>query len=146
VTNSVTDSRTTDPDAPSDAGHKTGTSAFTIAGWASLGVGIGAAAAATYFGLHAMSLKNDADRDCPGDRCAGAGASENHDAIRAADWSTGFAIGAGVGVAAGVAMLVTGALNQESRSTTGSTEGISVRGIDVAGGPGSGVMTVRGRW
>jgi hypothetical protein len=137
--------------APSEATTVTasrphGVSPLSVVGWASLGVGVGAAAASTYFGLHAMSLKHDADRDCPNDRCIGAGASENHDAIRSADFATGFAIAAGVGVGAGVALLITGALNHEGRATTGSSQGLGVRGVDVGGGPGAGVMTVRGQW
>jgi hypothetical protein len=139
-------SATASSDATPDSSRKTGVSALTVVGWASLAVGVGAAAASTYFGLHAMSLKHDADRDCPNDACASAGATENHDAIRSADLATGFGIAGGVGVATGVALLITGALNHEARSMTGSNQGIAVRGFDVGGGPSAGVMTVRGQW
>lgn len=82
-----------------DTGSAPGGSARTRSGpspaaWVALGIGVVAAGAGTYFGLRAISLQSEADRDCPNDRCRGNGAQENSDAIRAANLSTaGLAIG-----------------------------------------------------
>ncbi|HEY3594034.1 MAG TPA: hypothetical protein VGL13_09170, partial [Polyangiaceae bacterium] len=79
----------------------------SAAGWIALGVGVAAAGAGTYFALHALSLKNDADRDCPNDQCVGNGSQENRDAIKSANIATvGFAVGI-VGVGLGTILLAT---------------------------------------
>jgi hypothetical protein len=61
----------------------------------------------TYFGIHAISLKRDADAGCLGSHCTVDGAHKNEDAIRASNFSTA-AFGVGiVGIGVGVILLAT---------------------------------------
>jgi Tfp pilus assembly protein PilF len=71
-----------------------------IPAWITLGLGIAATGVGTYFAIHAILEKDDADRECPHDLCSAQGASDNREAIKSANFATaGLAVGgAGVGV------------------------------------------------
>jgi hypothetical protein len=75
-------------------------------GWIIGGIGVAALGVGAGFGLQAMSLKNDADPNCPNHQCNAQGNSSIDDAKTAATISTvGFAVGA-VGVAVGAWLLL----------------------------------------
>jgi hypothetical protein len=113
------------------------------AAWIVLGVGVAAAGAGTYFALHAVALKRDADRDCPNDLCMGHGLQENSDAITSANLATaGFAVGL-IGVGVGTFLLAT-----SSHPATVPTGRIApaLAGVDLALGDKATKLTVSGRF
>ena len=122
-------------------------SGITPAAWIALGVGVAATGAATYLGLHAMALKSDADRDCPGDRCSALGASQNSDAIRSANLATaGFAVGA-VGIGLATVLFVMHAIPGIKSSTAHTAPGRKGPSTaSVSAGVGLGELTIAGRW
>jgi hypothetical protein len=141
----------TPPDADARAAASTGdssprerTRALTTAGWIALGVSVAAAGVSTYFSIHALSLKKDADRECPGNACSAQGVSTNSDAIRSADLATAMGAVGIAGLGAGVVLLVMGATHPASHFA-GSSPALTLTG-DVSGGAGRGEMVLRGRW
>jgi hypothetical protein len=112
---------------PTLGGRSTGPSP---AAWVALGLGVAAAGAGTYFALHAISLKSDADRDCPRDACVGNGAQENSDAIKSANLATaGLAVGL-VGIGFGTYLLFATTGPRRTAALTGDRGTVS---IDTAG-------------
>jgi len=88
-----------------------------IVAWVALGVGAAGAAVGTYFGFRAVSLKNDADHNCPKDVCSAQGASQNRDAIRSGDFSTaGFSVAA-LGVGLATFLFVTQSVSRDATPT-----------------------------
>jgi hypothetical protein len=125
----------------------TSAASSSAAAWVALGVGAAGAAVGTYFGFHAISLKNDADRNCPKGACSAQGVAQNSDAIRSADFATaGFAVGV-LGLGLGTILFVT---RPSSHSSTLSANHASVAPTLVAGnvavGPDRGEITISGRW
>ncbi len=76
-------------------------SALLVGGAGLVGVGIG-----TYFGVHSMSLKDDASGHCDGNLCDAEGVGLKEDAIAAGNVSTAAFIIGGAALAAGVVMWV----------------------------------------
>jgi hypothetical protein len=113
--------------------------------WISLGIGVAAAGVGTYFALHALSLKDDADRACPGDMCTAQGASQNDDAIKSANFATASFIVSAVGVGLGAILFATHSGSRPS-STAGRPSTVAVTAGDLSMGPGRGEFTISGRW
>jgi len=138
------------PKSP-DSRARGGSAGLSAAGWIALGLGVAGAGVSTYFGLHAIALKNDADRECSADACTSQGASTNHDAIRSADISTATAAAGVVGLGLGATLLIVAATQRPERTMgpfgqSSPAPGASLVGWDVAAGPGRGGLTVLGRW
>lgn len=76
-------------------------SALLVGGAGVVGVGIG-----SYFGLHSMSLKDDASEHCDGNLCDAEGVGLKEDAIAAGNVSTAAFIIGGAALAAGVVMWI----------------------------------------
>jgi hypothetical protein len=133
---------------PSDSSPRPGSPGLTAAGWIVFGLGVASAGASTYFGLHALSLKNTADRECPGDACSPQGASTNHDAIQSANISTGFAASGIVGLGVGTILLVLSAPHHASHPAARSSPELGPRlvGCDLSGSTGRGQLTILGRF
>jgi len=130
---------------PVDSSSHPGSRDLTTPAWIAVALGVAGAGASTYFGLHAISLKNDADRQCPGDECTAQGASTNHDAIEYADLATGAAVVGVAGLGVATALFVMSATHPASRAPARSSP-LTLVGCDVSGGAGRGELTVRGRW
>jgi len=138
------------PKSP-DSRARGGSAGLSAAGWIALGLGVAGAGVSTYFGLHAIALKNDADRECSADACTSQGASTNHDAIRSADISTATAAAGVVGLGLGATLLIVAATKRPERTMgpigqSSPAPGASLVGWDVGAGPGRGGLTVLGRW
>jgi hypothetical protein len=127
---------------------RTGSSSLTAGAWTALAVGIAGAGVSTYFGMHALSLKNDADRECPGNACSAEGVSQNRDAIRSADVATGAAAVGIVGLGVGTALLIVQATHHASPPAARSSPApkVGLTGCDVSGGAGYGQLSLLGRW
>jgi hypothetical protein len=125
--------------------ERTMSPALTVAAWTTLGLGAVAAGGSAYFGLHALSLKHDADRECPSDACSAQGAADNRDAIRSADLASVAAAVGIAGVGTGVVLLLVSAAHR-SPPSVGSAGTTTLLGCDVSGGAGRGELTVRGAW
>jgi len=134
------------PAGTGDAPPARAGSGLTTTAWVALGLGVVGAGVSTYFGLQAISLKNDADRECPNDACTADGASQNHDAIRAADIATGAAAVGIVGIGVGAVLLVMSGATHESRPAAQLSPAPTLVTCDVSGGLGRGEVTVRARW
>jgi hypothetical protein len=132
------------PDRPS-APAVTGTTGMVT--WIALGVGVAGTAVGTYFGVRAISLKNEADRNCPNDICSVQGASQNGDAIRYGDFSTaGFTVGVlGLGVAMYL-FLTGGGSHDTARTGSAATVGPKITGGGLAVAPGGSEFALSGRW
>lgn len=93
------------PDTPADA---SASPSIPTMAWIAGGIGIAGVLVGSYFGLRAISLKNEADDHCPTDgRCFERGIELRDDANDAATISTvAFAVGiAGLGTAAALVIL-----------------------------------------
>lgn len=131
----------------SDATVRLGPSGLTTAAWVAVAAGAVGAGVSTYFGLHALALKNDADRECPGNACSAEGASNNHDAIVSANLATGAAAIGVVGLGVGAALFIVGATHHPRAAALPTRRaGFGLVGCDVSGGAGHGEFTVLGRW
>jgi hypothetical protein len=118
-----------------------------IPAWIALGVGVVATGVATYFALHAVALKGDADRACPEDRCSAEGASQNSDAIHSANLATaGFAVGA-VGIGLATVLFIEHAIPRSGASTArAAPTRTAVSAAALSAGPGMGEFTIAGHW
>jgi len=117
------------------------------AAWVALGLGVVAAGAGTYFGLHAMSLKNDADRDCNhSDVCHGNGAQENSDAIKSANLATaGISVGL-VGIGFGTYLLIATS-GHHGGAARAPAPGVAIQSAGLSVPPGGGAeLTISGRY
>ncbi len=130
---------------PPDSSSRTGGRDLSVPAWVALVVGAAGAGASTYFGLHALSLKNDADGECPNNACSAQGASTNHEAIQSADLATGAAAVGVAGLGIGTVLFVLNANRPPSRPVARSSFSTRI-GWDVSGGAGGGELTLRGRW
>jgi hypothetical protein len=120
-----------EPPAGSERPQAAGSgSAQRLIAFVALGVGAGGLGAGSYFGLQAISKKNQSNDACgttSGACGSQSGAQESRDAVHAADLATvGFGIGI-VGVATGVVLLLTA----PSAHTTAFTESPSRSAIAV---------------
>lgn len=118
---------------PPEAGGSSSGTAFRIAGFSALGVGGVSLVLGTVFGVVAAGKKNDAALYCNPDLsiCRSQGAALMDDAKGAATASTAFFVIAGIGVAAGITLIV---LAPKSSTTTATAPApASVR----LGAPGS---------
>ncbi|HEY4012856.1 MAG TPA: hypothetical protein VGM06_05940 [Polyangiaceae bacterium] len=114
--------------------------------WIALGVGVAAAGVGTYFALHALSAKNDADLECHGNVCPAAqGVSDNDDAIRSANFATASFVVAALGVGVGAVLFATHSSPHASSASTRPPT-VAVTAGDLSLGPGRGEFTVSGRW
>ena len=116
----------------------------SAAAWVALGVGVAALGTGTYFGVRAISKKNEADRNCPNDQCFGEGSQQTSDAIKFGNISTAsFAVGI-VGVGLGIYLWATSSSAPRASVATApassfalSSAGISLRSggaqVSVAG-------------
>jgi hypothetical protein len=122
-------------------------SGLSTAAWLSLGVGVAASGVGTYFALHALSLKNDADHNCPNDVCSALGATQNSDAIRSANYATaGFGVGAlGIGLGAVLFAMAPGS-HPSGGGASASRPRLAVTSGDLSVGPGRGELTIAGLW
>jgi hypothetical protein len=96
--------------------------------WVVFGLGVAATGVATYFAIHAISQKNDADRACPEDQCSAQGASDNRDAITSANFATaGFIVG-GVGLGLGIILFVARAAGSHATDSADTSRATAVAG------------------
>lgn len=104
-------------------------SALALGGAGIVSTGIGA-----YFGLLAISKKNDAEAECPNRNCRSAGATLSAQAVTAADVSTVTVIVGLSAIGAGVMLWLTDR-SWESRSSVGvrPSVGAGRAGVDVVG-------------
>jgi hypothetical protein len=113
--------------------------------WIALGVGVAASGLGAYFALHANSLKDDADGNCPNDGCSALGATQNSDAIKFANFATAsFAVGL-VGFGVGAILFATRAASHSAASAAPAPP-ITLTAGDLSVGPGRGEFTISGRW
>jgi hypothetical protein len=131
------------PKTPASAGAGT-----AVAGWSALAIGVAGTAVGTYFGIRAMSLKSDSDRDCPSDRCTAQGSSEASDAIKAGNFSTvGFAVGAaGLGLGTVLLVLSHSAPRATAVRSRTSPASLALTSGDVSARPGACQFTLSGTW
>jgi serine/threonine-protein kinase len=106
--------------------------ALLVGGAGLVGIGIG-----TYFGVHSMSLKDDASSHCNGNLCDQEGVNLKEDAITAGNVSTAAFIIGSAALAGGVVMWV--ALAPDDSSSKASTP----RGLRLGLGRG---VTLEQRW
>jgi hypothetical protein len=120
---------------------------LTIGAWSAIGLGVAAAGVGTYFGLHAMALKDDADRECPNNLCSAQGSAHSRDAIHSGDAATvAFAIGGG-GLVIGTVLFLVG--YPTSRGATGATAKFSdlrVTSLGISTESGHPRLTLSGQW
>jgi hypothetical protein len=120
----------------------------TVTGWTALAIGAAGAGVGTYFALHALALKHDADRNCPGNRCSVQGENQNSDSLKSADFAT-VSFGVGIaGLALGTVLLATRPASHSGTSAALHTGpgSLSLTGGDVSLGPGGGQVSLSGRW
>jgi hypothetical protein len=116
------------------------------AAWIAMGLGVAASGVATYFALHAVSLKSEADRNCAKETCSALGAAQNSDAIKSANFATiGFGVGA-LGVGLGTILFITRAASHGDSSAADRAPAPILTGCDMSVGPGRGEVTVSARW
>jgi hypothetical protein len=130
------------PEPTPDAGKGSGSLAPA---WIALGVGVAAAGVGTYFALHALSLKNDADQGCPNDLCTAQGASDNADAIKSGNFATASFIVSAVGIGVGAILFATHSSPHPS-SAASRPSTLAVTAGDLSIGPGRSEVTISGRW
>lgn len=121
----------------------------TIIGGVALGLGVAAAGVGTYLGLHALALRNDANRNCPNDACNVAGSSQTSDAIRYANFSTGTFAAAIAALGVGTVLLIThpGSHSAPSASAGTATAGtVVVSTAATPAGHGGGQLTISAHW
>jgi hypothetical protein len=112
--------------------------------WVAMGVGVAGLGLGTYFGLHALALKNDADQSCARDVCTAQGAAANADAIRNGDLATAsFGVGL-AGVALGTVLFLARPFDHPAANA--STAGVAVSRGDVSFAPGRGELLLTGTW
>jgi hypothetical protein len=128
-----------------DSAMTTGSHGPSAASWVALGVGVAALGTGTYFGLRAISKKNDADRNCPNDQCVGEGSKENSDAIKFANIATaGFAVGV-VGLGLGIYLWATSSSSpRASVGTPHVVPKVSVSSVGVSARPSGTELTIAG--
>lgn len=98
------------PPSPEPPAPRTHGSGLRPVGVAVGALGIVALGVGTYFGLHAISRWNDANRICPGTTCADpSGVSAASDALQSAHVADGTVAGGAVAVVAGVVLYLVGA-------------------------------------
>jgi hypothetical protein len=119
--------------------------------WIALTLGFAAAGVGTYFGIRALSEKNDADRACPNNLCSTQGESENSQAIRFANYATaGIAVGAaGVGLATVLFMTRSGAARPAPDAKTAGQSAVprvQIADADLSGWLGGAELRITGRW
>jgi hypothetical protein len=120
----------------------------TVTGWTALALGVAGGGVGTYFALHALALKHDADRNCPGNRCSVLGESQNSDSLRSADFAT-VSFGVGIaGLALGTVLLATRPASHSGTSAAlhSAPSSLTLTGGDVSLGPGGGQVLLSGRW
>ena len=124
-----------------------GSGGSTAPAWIAIAVGVAASGAGTYFALNAVSLKSDADHNCPNDACSAQGAQQTSDAIKSANFATAsFAVGI-VGVGLGAILFATRSSSHGTGSAAHSAPVVaSVTGGNVFLGPGGGEIGISGRW
>jgi hypothetical protein len=118
-----------------------------VPAWIAVVLGVAAVGVGTYFGLTAISQKNDADRRCANDACSAEGVRQNNNAIRSANFATGAFAAGTVGIGFG-AVLFLARSSPSSPRTTAPTDHVAADGLpDLPwpGGDGPGV-TLSGRW
>jgi hypothetical protein len=123
--------------------------ASTIIGGVVLGLGAAAAGVGTYLGLHALALRNDANRNCPNDACNVEGSSQTSDAITYANFSTGTFAAAVVALGVGTVLLITRPGSHSARSASGGTPTAGTVIVSTAATPaghGGGQFTISARW
>jgi hypothetical protein len=125
----------------------TSTAGSSVPAWIAFGVGTAGAAIGTYYGFHAISLKNDADRNCPNGACSAQGVAQTSDAIRSADFATaGFAVGV-LGLGLGAILFVT---RPSPHETTPAVNQAAIAPAMIAGdvaiGRDRSEFTISGRW
>jgi hypothetical protein len=91
----------------SDEGSSHDGSTQRAAGWITLGVGVAAVGAGTFFGIRTLSDKSTVDEHCVGSHCDDAGLRANDAAKDSATLSTIAFIVGGAVLATGIALLVT---------------------------------------
>jgi hypothetical protein len=120
---------------------------LTLGAWSAIGLGVAAAGVGTYFGLHAMALKDDADRACPNDACSAQGSSQTRDAIRSGDAATvAFGIAGGGLVVGTVLFLVTHPTSRGATTTTARASGLRATSLGFSMGAGQPRLTLSGQW
>jgi hypothetical protein len=120
---------------------------LTIGAWSAIGLGVAAAGVGTYFGLHAMALKDDADRGCPNNACTAQGSSQTRDAIRSGDAATvAFGIAGGGLVVGTVLFLVTHPTSRGANATTARASGLRTTSLGFSMAAGQPRLTLSGQW
>jgi hypothetical protein len=119
--------------------------------WIVLTLGLAAGGVGTYFGVRALTEKNDADRACPNNLCSPQGESQNSQAIRFANYATaGIAVGAaGVGLATVLFLTRSGAPRPAPDAKTtgqGAAFRVQIADADLSGWLGGAELRIAGRW
>ncbi len=132
-------------DGPKPAEATAAAQSPPIAAWILTGVGAAGVGLGTYFALHAMALKSDADRNCGSDLCNAQGAAQNSDAIDSANLATvSFGVGA-AGLGVGAVLFAMHAWGHGG-GPAASSSAVTLTAGGVSLGPGRGEITVSGRW
>lgn len=136
VSDATEERRAVGPDA-APARSETGGAARTAA-WVVGGAGVVALGIGTYFGLHAISLRQQSDDKCPNDRCTPEGVSLN-------DSAKSSALGADIGVGIGIAALVTSVYLFVKSSPSTASDARASRGEPIVPVVGPGVAALYAR-
>jgi hypothetical protein len=103
-----------------------------VSGWIVGGVGVAALATGAYFGVSALSKRNDSDPYCPGGVCGSAASAQTYDEARSYARVADVALGIGVVAlaVAGYLILTSGASDSAPRPTSARAQlGISRLGV-----------------
>jgi hypothetical protein len=118
---------------------------LTIGAWTAIGLGVAAAGVGTYFGLHALALKNDANDACPNNACTAQGSSQTSDAIRSGDAATAaFGVAAG-GIVVGAVLLLVSHPSSHALSSA-SAFGLRATSLGFSLASGSRQVALSGQW
>lgn len=118
------------------AGHS------NVVGWTVLGTGVVALGVGTYFGISALSIQSDVEKECPTSQtCSPKGVELTNDA-QAAAWASNIGIGVGlVGVLVGGYLLLTAPASAKSAATRATPSPVRV-----SAGPRGGELSIQGVW
>jgi hypothetical protein len=120
---------------------------LTIGAWSAIGLGVAAAGLGTYFGLHAMSLKEDSERQCPNNACSAQGSSETRDAIDSGNAATAaFAIAGGGLVVGTVLLLIKHPSTRGGAAGSAADSGLRATSLGISVGAGQPRLVLSGQW
>jgi hypothetical protein len=117
-----------EPDEKSGAaGEEESGGGRKTAGWIVGGAGLAALGVGTYYGIQAITKRNESDAHCPTDTTCDAQGVELNNEAQTAAWIANFGVGLGIaGIAVGTYLLVTGGAPSPDGSEAKRRGGVSV--------------------